>query len=224
MPSPSPATSRGNHRRITAAALGAVAMLGHSPTAPAQDRSGSPMVPEPVVYTILPAGSLLQVHTYKAGILGGLGHEHDIRAHAYTGSVVYDTQDPSRSRVSLTVPTESLLVVIADDSSDIPEITAAMRQEVLHVDRFPEISFASTEVTVRDSTLHLRGNLTMVGVTRPVEMDLAFRATPEILQVDGSFTIKQTDFGIRPYSTALGTVKVKNEITFILDIRALAAR
>jgi polyisoprenoid-binding protein YceI len=66
--------------------------------------------------------------------------------------------------------------------------------------------------------------LTIVGRAQPVAMDLALHATREILHLQGSFTIKQTDFGIRPYSAALGTVKVKNEITFVLDIRARANR
>jgi len=55
-------------------------------------------------------------------------------------------------------------------------------------------------------------------------MDLALQVTPEILHVRGSFTVKQTDFGIDPYGTALCTVKVKDEVTFTLDIRALAER
>jgi polyisoprenoid-binding protein YceI len=64
----------------------------------------------------------------------------------------------------------------------------------------------------------------MTGVTRPVEVDLTFEVTPGILHVRGGFTVRQTDFGIHPYSAGLGTVKVKNEVTFTLDIRALASR
>jgi polyisoprenoid-binding protein YceI len=197
-------------------------LLGPAPAA-AQD-PGGPAAPLPVTYTIIERASLLQVHTYRAGVLGGLGHEHDIRAHGYAGTVVYDAGDPSRSGVSLSVPTESLKVVVASDSSDIPAITRTMREQVLHVDRFPEISFASRMVAVHDSTLHLRGDLTMVGVTRPVELNLRLWVTPEILHVRGAFSVKQTDFGIKPYGTGLGTVKVKNEIRFTLDIRALAER
>src|SRR5512134_2684866 len=146
---------------------------------------------EATPYAILPAASLLQVHTYKAGLLGGLGHEHDVRAHGYSGTVLYDANHPARSRVTITVPTDSLQVVIAADSSDIPEITRAMREKVLRVDSFPEITFSSTAVTVRDGTLHLAGDLTMTGVTRPVEMDLALEVTPGILHVRGGFTVRQ---------------------------------
>lgn len=197
-------------------ALWVLALSFSAAAPPAQDSAAR--------YTILPEASLLQVHTYRGGVLGTFGHEHDVRAGAIAGTVVYDARDPSASRVAVRVPTDSLFVVLAADSSDIPEITRAMRQQVLHVDSFPEITFTSTEVRLRDSTLHLSGDLTIEGRTRPVTMDLALQVTPEILHVRGTFTVKQTDFGIRPYSAALGTVKVKDEVTFVLDIRALAAR
>jgi polyisoprenoid-binding protein YceI len=201
-----------------------LALLPGPVAAWAQDSTVPSVAPQLVAYTIIERASLLQVHVYKAGLLGGLGHEHEVRAHGYAGTVAYDVGHPSRSRVSLTVPTDSLEVVIAGDSSDIPAITKHMREDVLHVDRFPEIRFTGSAVVVRDSTLHLRGDLTMEGVTRPVEMDLRLEVTPEILHVRGSFTVKQTDFGIAPYGTALGTVKVKNDVTFTLDIRAVAER
>jgi len=86
-----------------------------------------------VTYTILPAASLLQVHTYKAGLLGTVGHEHDVRAHGFAGTVTYDARDPSASRVALRVSTDSLLVVAANDSSDIPDITRSMRERALAV-------------------------------------------------------------------------------------------
>jgi polyisoprenoid-binding protein YceI len=176
---------------------------------------------QPESYRILPEASLLQVHTYKGGLLGTFGHEHDIRAHAFSGTVIYHPRDASASHVAVTVRTDSLFVVPANDSSDIPDITRAMREEILHVDSFPEITFTSTAVEFRDDTVHLRGDVTMVGQTQSVEMDLVLQLAPPILHVQGEFTVKQTDFGIRPYSTALGTVKVKNEITFVLDIRAI---
>jgi polyisoprenoid-binding protein YceI len=199
-----------------AGALAVIALLYQTPVTVAQDW--------PETYRILPEASRLQVHTYKGGLLGMFGHEHDIRAHAFEGTVIYKPRDASESSVTVRVRTDSLLVVPASDSSDIPDITRTMREEVLRVDSFPEIRFTSTAVEFQDSTVHLRGDLTMVGRTQPVEMDLVLELTPPVLHVHGSFAIKQSDFGIRPYRTALGTVQVKDEITFLLDVRAIPSR
>jgi polyisoprenoid-binding protein YceI len=199
-----------------AGVLSALVLLYQTPVKVAQEW--------PETYRILPEASRLQVHTYKGGLLGMFGHEHDIRAHAFEGTVIYNPRDASASSVTVRVRTDSLLVVPASDSSDIPDITRTMREEVLRVDSFPEIRFTSTAVEFQDSTVHLRGDFTMVGRTQPVEMDLVLKLMPPILYVQGSFTVKQTEFGIRPYSTALGTVQVKDEITFLLDIRAIPSR
>ena len=63
----------------------------------------------------------------------------------------------------------------------------------------------------------------MVGVTRPVSLDLALEVLADTLWAEGSFVVKQTDFGIQPYSTALGLVKVKNEVRFELRVVAVRA-
>jgi len=71
----------------TPAVVGVAAALAAVSTGNAQDRATAEPAPAPTTYTVLPAASVLAVHTYKAGLLGGLGHEHDIRAEAFTGSV-----------------------------------------------------------------------------------------------------------------------------------------
>ncbi len=62
----------------------------------------------------------------------------------------------------------------------------------------------------------------MVGRTRPVSVDLLLRVTADTLRAEGSFVVKQTDFGIKPFSKALGMVKVKDEVRF--ELRVVAVR
>jgi len=42
----------------------------------------------------------------------------------------------------------------------------------------------------------------------------------EGLQAQGDFSLKQTDFGIKPFSAAGGTIKLKNELKFDFEIVA----
>src|SRR5438045_2199132 len=60
-----------------------------------------------VVYA-LSSASRFEVKTGKAGLMGFAGHEHVIRARAFTGRVVHVPGAPSSSRVEVTVPTDSL--------------------------------------------------------------------------------------------------------------------
>jgi polyisoprenoid-binding protein YceI len=189
-----------------------------------------PVPPDSSVYRLSPR-SVLEVHAGKSGLLAGFGHEHRVRAHAFAGEIVYYPEDPARARVSITVLTDSLRVVPEADSADIPKIAETMRTKTLKVDSFPEITFVSREVAAADSggrdgsratppRIRVTGDLTMVGRTRPVTVDMDLTIAGDTLRADGSFVVQQTDFGIKPYSKALGMVKVKNEVRFELHVVA----
>lgn len=197
--------------------------------------AGSAIPEDSTIYTVAPV-SLLEAHVGKSGLLAGLAHEHRVRAHAVNGSIVYFPESPERSRVTVTLATDSLLVVPESDSADIPKITRTMRAEVLRPDSFPEISFVSRSIVplppagspgsgergARPPSWRVAGDFTMVGRTRPVSVDLSLEIAGDTLRASGWFTVKQTDFGIRPYRKALGMVKVKNEVR--IELRFVAAR
>jgi polyisoprenoid-binding protein YceI len=189
--------------------------------------AGQDATPDSTVYRLTPA-SVLEVHAAKSGILAGFGHEHRIRAHAFTGEIVYFPAALARSRVSVTVLTDSLRVVPEADSADIPKITATMRGKTLKVDSFPEITFVSRDVAAADSgtaahRIRVTGDLTIVGRTRPVSVDMDLGFAGDTLQADGSLVVKQTDFGIKPYGKVLGMVKVKDAVRLELHVVAIAA-
>src|SRR5262245_13461819 len=82
-----------------------------------------------VVYR-LASSSLLQVKTGKAGLLGFAGHTHVIQAQGFSGEVVYYPGRPSRSRLDIVVPTESLEVLTPRDTAEIRKVTESMRTQV----------------------------------------------------------------------------------------------
>ncbi len=99
-----------------------------------------------VVYIVSPA-SRLEVRTGKSGLLSFAGHEHLIRARAFTGHIVYHRDAPARSRVEVVILTDSLEVLTPPDTEEIRKVTAAMRRDVLDVANFPEIRLVSRSVT-----------------------------------------------------------------------------
>ena len=60
----------------------------------------------------------------------------------------------------------------------------------------------------------MRGDLTLHGVTQPVELPITLANG----RYTGSVKLKQTDFGIAPVSIAGGTVKVKDVIEIVFEI------
>jgi polyisoprenoid-binding protein YceI len=167
-----------------------------------------------IVYELSPA-SRFQVKTGKAGLFGFAGHTHVIRARAVSGRIVYYPHAPAKSRVEIVVPADSLEVLTPPDTQEIRKVTQAMRAQVLHVEQYREIRFVSKAVTPDSNGFLVRGELTLAGQTRDVTVDVHVGFAGDTLRAAGTFAIKQTDFGIRPYRGGPGgTVRVANQVTF----------
>ena len=178
-----------------------------------------------VVYILTPA-SRFEVKTGKAGLLGFAGHGHLVRARASSGQIVYYPNSPADSRVEVVVPVDSLEVLTPPDTAEIRKVTETMRSEVLNPDRYALITFVSTTVSPAGDGLQVRGRLTIAGQTRDVAVVMRLEEAGDTLRATGSFSVKQSDFGIRPYRGGpAGTVRVADRVEFNLSavaIRSLA--
>jgi len=179
-----------------------------------------------VVYDLAPAPlTRFEVRTGKAGLLGFAGHEHLIQATSLSGRIVWYPDQPAASHVSVSVATDRLEVVTPPDTAEIRKVTAAMREDVLDVAHYPEITLVAPVVSRGGDTLHLQAALTIKGNTRGIPLSVRVNIGPDTLRASATFTAKQTDFGIRPYRGGPGgTVRVADRVTFTIEAVALRRR
>ncbi|WP_375772185.1 YceI family protein [Archangium gephyra] len=72
--------------------------------------------------------------------------------------------------------------------------------------------------------LRIRGELTMAGVTRPIDMVARATSAPEgKLRVQGRYLLRMTDWSVRPPTLMLGTMKVGDSVVVRFDF-ALARK
>jgi polyisoprenoid-binding protein YceI len=172
-----------------------------------------------VVYHLDP-GSRLVVKTGKAGLFGFAGHAHVIRARSMTGELVY-RPDKRASHLRIKVPTDSLEVLTPPDTAEIRKVTEAMRTQVLHVDKYPEMTFAADSLDAKSGKMDMQLAVTMEGTTRKVPVTANVVIGKDGIRAGGTFVAKQTDFGIVPFKGGPGgTVKVADEVTFCFDLIA----
>jgi polyisoprenoid-binding protein YceI len=147
------------------------------------------------------------------------------------GLVTFDPADLQRASVSLDFAASALRVTGKDEPpADVGEVQQVMLSDrVLDVKRFPTISFRSRRVSVTLQTpgvadVVTEGDLTLHGTTHPVTIRVA--ATLDAggrLTARGSFSLRQTDFGMVPVTAVGGTVRVEDElkIQFVLKAGSL---
>jgi hypothetical protein len=97
-------------------------------------------------------------------------------------------------------------------SKDKKDIEATIQDEVLHTSRYPEIRFASSEV----SEAALKGSLELHGKRRAIEVPLIRQGPNLTCQID----LQQPDYGIIPYRAALGTLRVRPQVRVQLVVPA----
>ena len=108
------------------------------------------------------------------------------------------------------------------DTAEIRKVTAAMRTEVLDVAQYPEITLTSQAVEQARDTLRLQAALTLKSQTRTVPLVVRVQMGPDTLRATTTFTVRQSDYGIRPYRGGPGgTVRVADAVTFDIDAVAL---
>jgi polyisoprenoid-binding protein YceI len=179
-----------------------------------------------VVYDLAPAPlTRFEVLTGKAGLLGFAGHTHVILARSFSGRIVWYPDQPPASHVTISVATDSLEVMTPPDTAEIRKVTAAMREDVLDVAHYPEITLTARGVERAGDTLRVQAVLTIKGQTREVPLTVRAILAPDTLRASTTFAIKQTDFGIRPYRGGPGgTVRVADRVTFTIEAVAVRRR
>jgi len=174
-----------------------------------------------VVYELAPSSRLV-VRTGKAGLFGFAGHEHLIQAREFSGRSVYCPQHPESSHVTVSIATDRLEVLTPPDTAEIRKVTAAMRTEVLDVAQYSEITLTSQAVEKTGDTLRVQAAFTMKSRTRTVPLTVRVLIGPDTLRAATTFTVRQSDYGIRPYRGGPGgTVRVADAVSFDIDAIAL---
>ncbi len=178
------------------------------------------------------ARSRVVINVGKAGLLGVAGHAHEVMAPAVKGTVELDRTDWQRSTVRIEFDAAAMKVTGKDEpAADVAEVQRVMLSEkVLDVRRFPSIVFTSRRLTVTSRTpasadIAIDGDLRLHGVTRPATVRATARLGADgVLTAHGSFSIRQTDFGIQPVTAGGGTVRVRDEVAVVFDLATRQAQ
>lgn len=171
-------------------------------------------------YRVNTKESRIEIQLFQGGLLGGLGGNHLATLKHFSGTANFSPADGWTADLL----GESASLEVID-----PWANAADRKEVqdtmlgptqLDVKHFPSIKLHSVSFNPagHDATWRMIGDVELHGVTRREQFSLDCHQIGDKLQIRGKKTFKLTDFNIQPFSTAFGTVKIKNDFEVTYDI------
>lgn len=173
------------------------------------------MAIQPGIHKLGPPDGNLTVRTGRTGAAAKAGHDLLMEVTAWEATLEVG-EDPS---VALVADATSLRVregtggMQGLGGDDVANIHQTIDDDVL---KRKTVVFRSTEVQTDGSRLTVRGELTVVGTARPLELSLS---AGDDGRLTGSAVVNQTDWGLKPYSALFGTLKVADEVEVAIDVR-----
>ncbi len=185
-----------------------------------------PLEDPTVRYVIDAKASTFSVLAFATGLLASFGHDPKIAIQDFQGDVNFNLTGLTLEDGRLNVIIQAASLEVVDDISekDRQEIHRKMCDEVLEIDRFPEIIYECTRVSASGSGdrfwVALNGELSLHGVTRPQPVSARVTVNGTSVRAIGEFSVRQSDYEITPVSAAAGAIKIKDEVKCTFDIVA----
>jgi len=167
-------------------------------------------------YTLGPEHGVLSVRTGRTGAAAKAGHDLLIHVTAWQATLEVGEKtslvlDADSTSLRVREGTGGMQALGDDDRASIQE---TIDDEIL---KRQAIAFRSTAVETADGDrMSVRGELTLAGATAPIAFDLG---VDDQGALSGSAVVKQTDWGITPYSALFGALKVADEVEVAVDAR-----
>lgn len=134
------------------------------------------------------------------------------------GTLVFDEAKPAEGRIELTLKAVNI------DGDDEKFNTHLQSADFFNAEKFPDITFKSTAIKVTgDKTGKVTGDLTLLGVTKPVTLDVTFNKAgpnPFSQKQTAGFTatgsLKRSDFGMN-----YGLPMIGDEVALNINLEAV---
>jgi polyisoprenoid-binding protein YceI len=167
-------------------------------------------------YTFGPENGSLWVKTGRVGAAAAAGHDLLIKVTGWQATLVVG-EPPVQTNLVLEVDAGSLRVhdgfggmqPLGDLEKE--SIQETIDEEIL---KRMDIEFRSTSVQEAESHVTVQGDLRLVGNVRPIELDVEI---DDYGKVNCSVVVRQSDWGIEPYTALFGALKVADDVEITIN-------
>jgi polyisoprenoid-binding protein YceI len=178
------------------------------------------------IYTIDLSKSRVTATLTQEGFISRRYPTHRVEVKNFSGKIEVSERD--ETRISVEVEAEAKSLTNADEGMsefERREFHNVLNNSVLESDKFPKIKFVSASVSdARKSgesrSFTLNGDLTLRDATKRVSFPVTVTISKDQLRSTGDAVLKQTDFGIKPYSGKLGMISIGDEVKINFEIVA----
>jgi polyisoprenoid-binding protein YceI len=164
----------------------------------------------------------LQILTGVAGPAAKMGHRLTIAMASWRADVRWRGKQPVAAE--LVVDVDSLQVVKGEGGVTPltgPEkgVVRSNALKALDAKKYPQITFSAEDITKTAAGYRLVGTVEIHGRSRPQTVELAVEDSGGVWVMSAEVPVVQTQFGVKPYSLFVGSLKVVDEVTLTFTAR-----
>ena len=177
--------------------------------------------------------SVLQILVYRGGPMARLGHNHVIASHHLQGKV-FLAEDRSQSRFDILVPVNELTVdepamreaAGPDFPPGVPQSARdgtrqnLLSEALLDGGNHPTLRLRATDVKASGESWDVGVEITFKDRVYPVRVPVRVETREDAMVARGEFSLNQSELGLRPFSVAMGTLVVLDEMRIRFEIVA----
>ncbi len=180
-----------------------------------------------------PAASVVRIYAFRAGPAAKVGHNHVLSAPRFVGFYYLPPPGAGSGRFDLEFRLDELVI---DEPGYRATLGAAfatklspeaiqgtqdhmLGEDNLQADRYPFVQVRSIEILGESPKFMAVVEISMHGQRRQLLVPLTVGGLPDRLEVSGSFAIRQSDFGAKPYSVLGGLMAVLDEVFIEFNLK-----
>lgn len=178
------------------------------------------------IFSINPKISTLRIYAFRGGKAAKFGHNHVLSAPEFQGYFYLAPEGLSTSRFDLEFRLDRLVFDVPEHRAALgpafistisEEDRASTRNNMLgdnnfQAERFPFLRIQSLQIVGDTPKFAAKIAMELHGQTREIWTPLTVTGLPEQLIVQGALVLKQSDFGIKPFSIFGGILSVQDEV------------
>ncbi|MBB4842025.1 hypothetical protein HNP55_000520 [Paucibacter oligotrophus] len=193
------------------------------------------------LYRLDAAASHLHIHVFRAGRAAGLGHNHVLSAPRLQGRIWLPAAALQGGAQALAPGQAEFLLRLDELQLDEPalraalgpgwastlsaEAVAATRANMLaglQAQAYPWVRLRALRLVGEAPKLALEVEIELHGQSRRQWLAVEAGLEPDRLRLRGALVLRQTDFGLQPFSVGAGLLAVADELLLAFDLLARA--
>jgi YceI-like domain len=177
-------------------------------------------------YGLGPGDGRVLVKTGREGLAARAGHDLTLEITRWSAQLtVPDAEGGGIAAATLTAELDLGSLAVRAGTGGAKPLTDRDRRDIAGQARkilagaaqasFTSATFIPSSTAGSAANGAIEGTLALHGTSRPLRLQVI---SPALGQFRGSATIRQTDFGLTPYSGFFGTLKLKNEVAVEFEV------